>query len=86
MESKDASNLNSTREYISIEKRDEMSLNQTRSEKTEMMDKVWSVVILCLEDKTIREVSKNKTTIELWIKLGSLYMIKSLAHKLYLKQ
>ncbi|WVZ11552.1 hypothetical protein V8G54_016082 [Vigna mungo] len=42
--------------------------------------------ILCLGDKVLREVAKEKTAAEIWAKLESLYMTRSLAHRLCLKQ
>lgn len=32
----------------------------TQDEETEMVNKVRSVIILCLEDKVLREVSREK--------------------------
>ncbi|KAK2372802.1 alpha carbonic anhydrase [Trifolium repens] len=55
-------------------------------EKTEMDEKARSAIILCLSDKVLREVAKEKTAVEMWTKLDSLYMTKSLAHKQLLKQ
>ncbi|WVZ00077.1 hypothetical protein V8G54_026146 [Vigna mungo] len=45
-----------------------------------------SAIILCLGDKVLREVAKEKTAAEIWAKLESLYMTRSLAHRLCLKQ
>jgi len=50
-------------------------------EKTEMVDKAMSVVVLCLEDKVLREVTKESAATSMWSKLESLYMTKSLAHR-----
>ncbi|MCI87587.1 cytochrome P450, partial [Trifolium medium] len=51
------------------------------AERSEMNDKALSVIILCLADKVLREVAKEKTAAAMWTKLDSLYMTKSLAHK-----
>ena len=51
-----------------------------------MVDKARSVIILCLRDKVLREVSREQTVVAMWEKLESLYMTKSLAHRLCLKQ
>ncbi|MCI63878.1 cytochrome P450, partial [Trifolium medium] len=49
------------------------------AEKSEMNDKALSAIILCLGDKVLREVAKEKTVVAMWTKLDSLYMTKSLA-------
>nr|GEZ73733.1 retrotransposon protein, putative, Ty1-copia subclass [Tanacetum cinerariifolium] len=48
--------------------------------------KAHSAVILCLGNKVLREVVGETTAAEVWSKLGTLYMTKSLANKLYLKK
>lgn len=54
----------------------------TQAKKKSMIDKARSAIILCLGDKAPREVAKEKTAVGIWAKLESLYMTKSLAHKL----
>ncbi|WVZ01479.1 hypothetical protein V8G54_027548 [Vigna mungo] len=63
-----------------------MSGTMTQEEKKKMGDKARSAIILCLGDKVLREVAKEKTAAEIWAKLESLYMTRSLAHRLCLKQ
>ncbi|WVZ07194.1 hypothetical protein V8G54_020540 [Vigna mungo] len=63
-----------------------MSDTMTLEEKKKMGDKARSAIILCLGDKVLREVAKEKTAAEIWVKLESLYMTRSLAHRLCLKQ
>ncbi|WVZ25126.1 hypothetical protein V8G54_003670 [Vigna mungo] len=63
-----------------------MSDAMTQEEKKKMGDKARSAIILCLGDKVLREVTKEKTAAEIWAKLESLYMTRSLAHRLCLKQ
>ncbi|WVZ02051.1 hypothetical protein V8G54_022857 [Vigna mungo] len=63
-----------------------MSDTITQEEKKKMGDKARSAIILCLGDKVLREVAKEKTAAEIWVKLESLYMTRSLAHRLCLKQ
>src|SRR4051812_5525188 len=58
----------------------------TQVQKTEMLDKARSVIIFCLGDKFLREVAREKNAVAMWGKLESLYLTKSLAHILYLKQ
>jgi len=63
-----------------------LPVTMSRAEKTEMVDKAKSVIVLCLGDKVFREVAKEPTTASIWSKLESLYMTKSLAHRQFLKQ
>jgi len=51
-----------------------------------MVNKVRSAIVLCLEDKVLRDVAKESTTASMWSKLESLYITKSLAHRQFLKQ
>nr|KYP48062.1 Retrovirus-related Pol polyprotein from transposon TNT 1-94 [Cajanus cajan] len=68
-----------------IKKEENMSTSISQKEKADMIKKARSAIILCLGDKALREVAKEKTTVAMWLKLESLYMTKSLAQKLYLK-
>ncbi|GJR47271.1 retrotransposon protein, putative, ty1-copia subclass [Tanacetum coccineum] len=54
--------------------------------KTELNKKAHSVVILCLGNKVLREVTGETTVAGVWSKLETLYMTKLLAYKLYLKK
>ncbi|KAL8556099.1 hypothetical protein ACS0TY_003781 [Phlomoides rotata] len=58
----------------------------SRENKIEIMEKAHSAIILCLGDKPLREVSKEKTVIDVWKELESLYQTKSVSNKLYVKQ
>ncbi|KAL8507705.1 hypothetical protein ACS0TY_018301 [Phlomoides rotata] len=58
----------------------------SREKKVEINEKAHSAIILCLGDKPLREVSKEKTVIDVWKKLKSLYQTKSVSNKLYVKQ
>ncbi|GKF53654.1 hypothetical protein Tco_0160564, partial [Tanacetum coccineum] len=51
-------------------------------EKAALMKKAYSILILCLEDRVLREVTKETTAAGIWTKLTSLYMTKSLANRL----
>ncbi|GJX45580.1 hypothetical protein Tco_0262256 [Tanacetum coccineum] len=53
--------------------------------KVELNKKAHSAVILCIGNKVPREVTEETTTAGVWSKLETLYMTKSLANKLYLK-
>ena len=63
-----------------------LSVNLSPKEKTEITEKAHSAIILCLGDRALREVASEKTAATIWTKLEKLYMTKSLANKLYLKQ
>ncbi|KAL8516861.1 hypothetical protein ACS0TY_015209 [Phlomoides rotata] len=58
----------------------------TAAKRIEILEKAHSAIILCLGDKPLREVSKEKTDIDVWRKLESLYQTKSVSNKLYVKQ
>ena len=58
----------------------------SQAEKTEMVEKAMSAIVLCLGDKVLRNVAKEKTAAAMWSRLESLYMTKSLAHRQFLKQ
>jgi hypothetical protein len=47
--------------------------------------KTYSEILLSLLDGVLREVADEETAIELWKKLESLYIKKSLTNRLYLK-
>jgi len=61
-----------------------LPVTMSRAEKTEMVDKAMSAIVLCLRDKVLREVAKETTS--MWLKFEYLYMTKSLAHRQFLKQ
>ncbi|KAL8480486.1 hypothetical protein ACS0TY_027138 [Phlomoides rotata] len=60
--------------------------SSTAAKKAEINEKAHSAIILCLGDKPLREVCKEKTAIDVWRKLESLYQTKSVSNKLYVKQ
>ncbi|GJY58439.1 hypothetical protein Tco_0458331 [Tanacetum coccineum] len=55
-------------------------------EKTALMKKAYSTLILCLGDRVLREVTKETIAAGIWTKLTSLCMTKYLANRLYLKK
>ena len=65
---------------------DNLPTHLTEKEKVEMLEKAHSALILSLGDKVLREVSKETSASGVWSKLESLYMTKSLANRLFLKQ
>jgi hypothetical protein len=54
----------------------QMPINLSDAEKTEVDEKALSAMILCLGDKVLREVAKEKSVVALWTKLDPLYMTK----------
>ncbi|ONK81043.1 uncharacterized protein A4U43_C01F24620 [Asparagus officinalis] len=69
-----------------LSKKDKLSESIPDDEKEELKMKAHSVIQLYLADQVLREVANEDTTTGLWLKLESLYMIRSLTNKLYLKQ
>jgi len=63
-----------------------LPITMSQAEKTEMVDKARSAIVLCLMDKVLREVAKEQTAASMWSKLESLYMTKSLSHRQFLRQ
>ncbi|KAL6322910.1 hypothetical protein AAG906_021815 [Vitis piasezkii] len=55
-------------------------------ENDELMEKAHSVILLCLGNEVFHEVVEEDTTTKLWLRLESLYMMKSLTNRLYLKK
>ena len=51
-----------------------------------MLENAYNAIILYLGDKVHREVSNEESAMAVWLKLESLYITKSLANRLYLKQ
>jgi len=54
--------------------------------KANMINKFSTTIILCLGDKALREIFKEKIIVLIWMKLELLYITKSLSYKLCLKQ
>lgn len=65
---------------------DEFKKTVPAEKQDEMREKAHSPIILCLSDKVLREVAKEKTTAGIWTKLELLYMVKSFTTRLYAKQ
>jgi len=63
-----------------------MSESLSSKEKSEMIDRARSEIMLRHGDKALREVARERTAASMWLKLESLYMTKSLANRLCLKQ
>ena len=67
-------------------KGESMLVFMSQKENVDMINRIRNVIILCLSDKSLREVTKDETATSMWVKLESLYITSSLTHKLYLKQ
>ncbi|GJR19344.1 retrovirus-related pol polyprotein from transposon TNT 1-94 [Tanacetum coccineum] len=63
-----------------------MDADKTAALKTDVYKKAHSALLLCLDNKVLREVNKESSAAGVWLKLETLYMTKSLANKLYLKK
>jgi len=59
---------------------------KTEEQWDEMDEKTLSTIQLCLSCEVLLEVINEKTSADIWSKLESLYMTKSLANKLRLKE
>ncbi|KAK1423937.1 hypothetical protein QVD17_19248 [Tagetes erecta] len=68
------------------EKATEKEKHDVEEKWKNLKEKAHSAIILSLGDKVLREVSKETTAHGIWTKLGSLYLTKSLANRLYLKK
>ena len=62
-----------------------MPKSYTTDQKKEILKKAYNTLILSLGNKVLREASKMKIAVEIWLKLESLYMTTSLSSRLYLK-
>ncbi|KAH9751397.1 hypothetical protein KPL71_014282 [Citrus sinensis] len=64
----------------------EFSTSKTPEQVSEIDRKARGTIILSLADSAIREVAKEPTIADLWAKLESIYMKKSLGNMLYIKK
>jgi len=64
----------------------EGSSSLTPQQATDIDKRARSTIILSLGDSVIREVAKEKTVADLWAKLETIYMTKSLANRLHIKK
>lgn len=87
MEDEDACHAGSSRVRRGFGGREEISQHTIgKKKRKDLLNKAHSAIILCLGHRVLREVSKEKSVAALWLKLENLYMTKSLAYRLYLKQ
>lgn len=65
---------------------EKMPTTMNDEQKQEMDEKALASIRLSLSNEVLREVAGEKTAAGLWLKLESLYMTKTLANRLHLKQ
>ena len=58
----------------------------TEEQWNDMDEKAFRIIQLCLSREVLREVINANSAADIWSKLGSIYMTKSLANKLRLKE
>ncbi|GKC97206.1 hypothetical protein Tco_1167481 [Tanacetum coccineum] len=63
-----------------------LSANMEAGQNADLMKRAYNTLILYLGDWVLREVTKETTAVEIWTKLTSLYVTKSLENILYLKK
>nr|GFA56527.1 retrovirus-related Pol polyprotein from transposon TNT 1-94 [Tanacetum cinerariifolium] len=63
-----------------------MDAEKTTALKIDVYKKAHGALLLCLDNKVLREVNKEDSVAGVWLKLETLYMTKSVANKLYLKK
>lgn len=63
-----------------------LSTDLPETTKKGMLELTYSIIILHLEDRVLREVSKETTIDEVWSKKEQLYMTKRLTNQVYLKE
>ena len=56
------------------------------SKKQEMLENAYSLLILNLADNVLRHTDEEDFAAKIWAQLESLYMVKSLSNKIYLKK
>ena len=71
-------------QWVEQQKKKCGSLMDDKWEELEL--KALSTIQLCLAPHVLREVLDKATAVDLWIRLEELYMIKSLANKICLKE
>lgn len=65
---------------------EEESDSEKEKSQSDIQENVMCAITLCLGDKPSREVSRETTVATIWLKLKKLYMTKSLANRMYMKQ
>lgn len=63
-----------------------LAKTKTEDEVPEIQEIAYSIIILYLANNVLRQVHGAKIVIQVWAKLDSIYMTKSLTNKLYIKE
>ncbi|KAK3225087.1 hypothetical protein Dsin_004949 [Dipteronia sinensis] len=69
-----------------IESPDKLPDSLTQVQKDDMLEMALGTIILNLSDNVLREVNDETTAFNIWNRLESLYLTKSLTNKIYLKK
>lgn len=64
---------------------DKLPATWDAAKKEEVLERAFNTLILSLCDKVLRKVIWCTSTAEIWLKLESLYMTKTLSSRLFLK-
>ena len=56
------------------------------SNKQEILENTYNLLILNLAENVLRQVDEEDTTLKVWNKLEPFYMVKALSNKIYLKE
>ena len=56
------------------------------TDKQDLMECAYSLLILNLPDNVLRQVDEEDTTAKVWLKHESLYMTETLSNKIYLNE
>lgn len=51
-----------------------------KTKKIEQLEKAHNMIIVCLGDKVLREVTREKNIVDVWARLDSLYLTKSISN------
>ncbi|KAK3225245.1 hypothetical protein Dsin_005107 [Dipteronia sinensis] len=72
--------------FKAIEGLEKLPSSLTEEHKCDMLEMALGTIILNLSDNELREVNDETTAYDVWKKLESVYLTKSLTNKIYLKE
>lgn len=55
---------------MSLDGESALSSSMSNKNKADLMEKAYNAIILCLGDKVLQEISKEKMAVGVWSKLG----------------
>lgn len=82
----DVGYVSSPRLEKALKGRDALLESFLDKENDKIMEKAHNVLLLCLDNEVLREVSEEDIVAKLRLKLESLYMTKSFTNQIYLKK